>query len=241
VSLRALDEHFDDATSLSRLQDVFATLHSTYAIEDGRLVLAPVAQQYTHWYEDNHAPFVAKRITGNFVAEVNVRVSRNSNRLLAPQPSFNAAGFVARDPASTPNNERWVMYNIGNQVGTMAREVKSTRPHNGSTISTLYLNNTTYTQTTLRLCRVGDTFHFFHSEGGAFVEEPSGASPQGTANPQPPGITASNLRFQRVDMPAAIDVGLIAGVWDGSYDLRGEFDDLRFGDVSALADCTQTF
>ncbi|HNN93180.1 MAG TPA: hypothetical protein PKI03_12960 [Pseudomonadota bacterium] len=247
-SLAALSDEFS-ASSLSGWSDLFPSLHSTLSLTQvtGQLSLAPVAVDQTHWYSDQHGPMIYKAVTGNFVVETQLRVGRQSDMAQAPRGQFSAGGFVVRDPQSVaPGSERWVMYNIGYQSGTVAREAKSTRVGSPASLSTLYLiNSNSVLSGRLRVCRLGSMFHFFHQLTGeaGFVEEAygSGTAPMGNgAGEATPGVVVGGvIRFDRPDLPATLQVGLIAGNWASPYETRAEFDYARFASATSLADCTR--
>ncbi|MCA9668704.1 MAG: hypothetical protein KC503_24090 [Myxococcales bacterium] len=251
ASLSALDDDFNNAQTMSSWINLYPARLTTLDIGSsaaGRLTMVPVAQTNNAWYSDSRGPLLYKLVTGNFVVEASVRIGRTSNPALPPTGQFNAAGFVIRDPASSnPGGERWVMYNIGYQDSAVARETKTTRAASGSSLSTLYLNNTPSASTSaiLRVCRVGNTFHFFHRHGSAssFTAEPYAASTRisgnGAAQVTPGTTLGSPIQFTRTDMPATLQVGLMTGTWAAPHDARGEFDWARFARVNSLADCTQ--
>jgi hypothetical protein len=228
------------------LTDLFPALHDVATVQNGKLTLAPVVAQHTHWYSDSRGPMVYRSVTGDFMVETDVTVGRRADIALPPRGTFSAAGFVVRDPASSaPGGEAWVMYNIGMQTGAAAREAKSTRKGTSDSLSTLYLMETGGGLTAkLRVCRLGSTFHFFHRMPGesSFVEEAFGAttSPQGNgASQSTPGVVPGGvIRFVRSDLPPTVQVGLVAGHWEQTLETRAEFDYLRFRSVSSLADCS---
>jgi hypothetical protein len=206
------------------------------------LASSPVS--HNHWYSDNQGPFLYTEVTGDFVAEVDVRVGRRDDLSLAPRGSFASAGLLVRDPASATGQQRWVMYNVGHQGGGIAREAKTTRPGNGgASPSTLFLNTVIAgagPTGKLRVCRVGSTLRFFHQHPGEsdWIEEHFDAAatqvqPPG-AGPTTPGVAGGLLRFERADLPATVQVGLMAGVWDAPLETLATYDDFR---VRPTTDC----
>ena len=247
-SLAALSDEFSGST-LSGWSDLFPTLHSVLSLTQvpGQLSLAPVAVDQTHWYSDQHAPLIYKLVSGNFVVETSLRVGRQSDIAQAPRGQYSAGGFVVRDPQSTaPGGERWVMYNVGFQAGFVAREAKTTRPGSPASLSTLYLmNSNSVLAGKLRVCRLGSVFHFFHQLTGetGFPEEAyvAGTTPMGNGSGEAtPGVTVGGvIRFDRPDLPATLQVGLLAGNWASPYETRSEFDYARFAPATSLSDCTR--
>src|SRR2546430_3612637 len=123
------------------------------------------------------------------------------------------------------------MYNLGFQNTAFAREAKTTRPGQSGSLSTLYLVETApgVYSGKLRVCRVGDTFYFHHQMSGekGWTEEAYGGNtvPMGNgAGEATPGVTAGGaIRFQRADMPAAVQLGMLAGNWGAPLEARGGF------------------
>jgi hypothetical protein len=237
------DEFAGATTSLS---DLFPQLHDVATVAGGKLTLQPVVTQHTHWYSDSHAPFVYLSVTGDFVAETDVVVGRRTDVALPPRGTFSAGGLLVRDPAAAaPGNESWIMYNIGMQTGAAAREAKTTRKGAPDSLSTLYLIPTGGVLTAkLRVCRIGATFRMYHRmpNESAFVEEAygNGTAPQGNgAGEATPGVVPNGvIAFARPDLPATLQVGLLAGHWEQTLETRAEFDYLRVRPVAAPADCT---
>ncbi len=232
--------------STTALLDLFPQLHDVATVSGGKLALAPVVVQHTHWYSDSHGPLLYLPVTGDFVAETDVVVGRRTNVTLAPQGTFSAGGLVVRDPASSaPSNESWVMYNVGMQTGAAAREAKTTRKGAPDSLSTLYLIPTGGGLTAkLRICRIGSSFRFFHRmpNESAFVEEAygNGTTPQGNgAGEATPGVVPNGtIAFTRPDLPSTLQVGLIAGHWEQTLETRAEFDYLRIKPAPSASACT---
>jgi hypothetical protein len=253
-SIRSLNDEFNDTATLSNFTDLFPNRHEALDINTstpGHLTIVPVAAPMNHWFSDNQGPMIYKMVTGNFVVETLVRVGRRSDPTQPPRGQFNAAGFVIRDARSlSPGGQMWVMYNLGYQASSFAREIKTTRPNAaGASLSTLYLNNAPpgVYSAWLRVCRVGNTFHFFYRHPGAmnWIEEvyTSSTMVQGNGANQPTPGTMFNgpLRFDRPDLSPMLQIGLIAGNWLAPLEVRAEFDYIRFYQVTTLADCTADF
>lgn len=249
--MSSLSLEFSSSSELASLTDLYPSLHATLDVDvttPGHLTMSPLSVAQTHWYSDSRGPLLYRQISGNFVAETRVQVGRASDINQIPSGGFSAGGFVIRDPASSPGEERWVMYNVGHQTNSFAREAKTTRPGSGASLSTLYLNTAPAGSNTVRLrvCRLGGEFRFYHrhaSENDWVEEGFSGATQvQGNGSQEPtPGVVQNGvLRFSRPDMPAALQVGLLVGNWSAPFDLRADFDYLRFGSVNVASDCLQS-
>jgi hypothetical protein len=215
--------------------------------------MVPTAQNFNAWYSDYQGPLLYKTITGNFVVETSVVIGSATNRTMLPtlMDSYVQAGFVIRDPVSQQFRQRWIMYNIGYQDISVAREVKTTMPSvnlTSDSLSTLYLNDVagSVNQVRLRVCRVGSLFRFYYRHPGSTVwtEEvfrTTGVPTRVNGNgPRPPRADNSVLTFDRGDLAATVQVGLYVGNYIvPSMGVRAEFDYFRFGSVSTVADCLQ--
>lgn len=244
-SFRGLGDNFEGA-QLTGWNDLFPTLHSTLSVTGGQLRMAPLSVTHTHWYADDHGPMIYKNVTGNFIVEIDVQVGRATDITQAPRGAYSAGGIVVRDPASSaPGNERWLMYNVGYQATAVAREAKTTRPGSPGSVSTLYLiPSGGVLSGKLRVCRQGGLFRFFHQLAGepVFIEEAyeNGTTPMGNgAGQATPGVTVGGvIAFDRPDLPSTVQVGLIAGNYDPPYEVRADFNHVRFGPLGADRDCT---
>ena len=69
----------------------------------------------------------------------------------------------------------------------------------------------------------------------------AGTTPMGNGSGEAtPGVTVGGvIRFDRPDLPATLQVGLLAGNWASPYETRSEFDYARFAPATSLSDCTR--
>lgn len=242
-----LDEEFNGAELLGGLKDLYPQLHDQLPLAGaaGRLALTPVAVAYTHWYSDNEGPFLYKTLTGDFVVETDLLVGRRDDRTQPPRGAYNAGGLLVRDPASARRAQRWLMYNLGHQVNSFAREAKTTRPGAQESLSSLFLVRAPDGARggKLRICRLGQAFHLLHQHPGeaGWVEEAYDAAttPMGNGAGEPAAgvVPGGVIRFLRPDLPATVQVGVVVGAWEAPLETRAEFDYLRFGAPRSLADC----
>jgi hypothetical protein len=260
-----LSDDFMDASTLAGWTIMNRELTTSIDIDrtlPGRLTMIPRPILHNAWYSDAQAPFAYKLVTGNFVAEISVRVASTAAPMdpaIAPHGPFNSAGFVIRDPASANRSPTstyaapmghasWLMYNMGFQLNGFAREAKTTLPSGdgGSSYSTLYLNATppgVYSGR-LRVCRIGSTFRMFHMQADEreWIEEQRAATTQlfgnGAGRPTP-GVADGLIRFVRTDLPPVLQVGVVANAWAPPYQTEAQFDYIHFGAVATAADCTR--
>jgi hypothetical protein len=202
------------------------------------------------WYSDHVAPLLYVSVTGDFVAETDLIVGRRTDVSMPPVGDYNQAGFVVRDPATTsPGGARWIMYNMGFQQNSLAREAKTTRSSGGMSLSTLYLTNTPAGAHAgkLRVCRLGSVVRMFHRHPGegAFVEEAYDGTTNvlgnGSGDATPGVVVGGAIRFDRPDLGPTLQVGLMVGNWGPPFDVSASFDYLRVEPAASVADCTKDF
>ncbi len=186
----------------------------------GNMVLVPSSNNIA-WYSASVGPFIYKDITGNFVVSTRLSAHSVGNPQSAPGSIYNAAGLLARDPASAGSaNQNWVELALGNHfsanglanLNTINSGDASITPVAGSTINV-----------SLRLCRVGSTFQAYIS----------------TDNEQTWSLRDT---FTRADLPNTLQVGMsvVAANANGIPDIQADFDYIRGAVPTSVADCTAT-
>ncbi len=207
------------------------------------------------WYRERKGPYVYKNVTGNFAVMTYVHVGTVADINQVPGGSFNAAGFVMRDPSSYDpqnpgafGNEAWLMYNVGNQAGYVATETKTTfkTPNGSASGSSLFLTPVPSTHGRLLACRIGDEFRFFRSmegEGGGWTEDIQDAANIMNNSANLPGIDLHAEGFIRPDFPETMQVGVMVNRWtdNGPSPVRAEFDYVRFAAPESFEDCLASF
>ncbi|WP_027482980.1 hypothetical protein [Deinococcus pimensis] len=136
--LTALDDEFDDATSLARWQrhDVVEGWPSQWKALDvnttspGHLYVEPYSSA---WFAGMRAPYLFKEVTGDFV--VTARVLASGRATPVPTAGWSLLGLMIRQPrpSVTPDTwsssgENWVFLTVGtaDDVGAPQIEDKST-------------------------------------------------------------------------------------------------------------------
>jgi hypothetical protein len=199
----ALSDEFTDPATLARWQwhhkvEGWPDLTKKVAIEPGRdggvLVLEPAT---SGWYEDWHAPFLFKEVTGDFDVTVRMQVSGLSTPL--PSRTWSLAGLMARAPRTvtpatwTRGGENWVFITTGiaARPDQSVIETKTTV----SSASRLQLTPTCGGWIELRTVRKGAQFVLSsRCPGGAWEERAA---------------------FDRPDLPATLQVGVASYTdWD---------------------------
>ena len=267
-----LDDEFENAASLDDwylryLEEGDVPHHDQIGIgvsTEGRLTIDPNdynnpalsdGGQGPGWYRERKGPYVYKNVTGNFAVMTYVHVGTVADINQVPGGSFNAAGFVMRDPSSYDpqnpgafGNEAWLMYNVGNQAGYVATETKTTfkTPNGSASGSSLFLTPVPSTHGRLLACRIGDEFRFFRSmegEGGGWTEDIQDAANIMNNSANLPGIDLHAEGFIRPDFPETMQVGVMVNRWtdNGPSPVRAEFDYVRFAAPESFEDCLASF
>jgi len=212
----AISDEFDVADTLSqwlRLHEVEQTpaLYHQLGIATGQLTIVP---QVGGWYMNTDATLLYKNITGNFVISSYVSATGRMNTEQAPNSDYNSMGVMARDPTGSINPENWLMMVTGRQGGWLGTLAENTQ--NDYTIS---VSQSGSLQGELRLCRINNRFYLWRRL-------------QGDTN------WVESAVYDRADMPATLQVGLMAHAWSGPEDLRANFDYARFAVPQSASECT---
>lgn len=251
-------EELDPWAVLSEV-DGTATVHDRVEVDAGALVIDPNdwlepgladGAQGPGWYQDRKGPFVFQEVEGDFVVRARVRVGTVADVDARPTGTFNAGGLVIRDPASSDpvrqpdlGDERWVMYNVGQQAGAPATELKTTFEDDidadAESNSSIFLRPTPSLSGWLVACREGTRLRFWRRMEGeaAFTEEIPQAATLWSNNAGLSGPDFLAEGFDRPDLPDRVQVGLIANRWtDGpGAPVRVAVDEVWLGEPNG--DC----
>ena len=180
---------------------------------DGELVIEP---HTSGWYEDFHAPFLFKEVSGDFVVTARVRADGVAHP--TPRAAWSLAGLMVRAPRDitprtwTPGGENWLFITTGvaDDLDRPVIETKSTV----NSRSALRLHPARAGWMELRITRRGAAFELASRYDGE--------------------DWIPRARFDRPDLPATVHVGLNAySDWWTAKSLHG--DPLKF-DTTVLAD-----
>ncbi|MDX5420876.1 MAG: DUF1349 domain-containing protein [Hymenobacteraceae bacterium] len=180
-------------------QDVSST-------SNGHLYLEPGT---SGWFGDQQAPFLFKEVTGDF--DVRVRMKVSGRKEAVPQSQWSLAGLMARAPKRGGKDtwkrgeENWLFMTTGiaEEQGKPVIETKKTI----NSRSSLKLRPAKLDWVELRMVRVGPSFillYKYDQDKQWTVQE----------------------RFYNVDMPQALQVGLIG--YTNSYAVDNK---IKFGDT----------
>jgi len=199
------------------------------------------------WFQDDHGPLLYQNVTGNFAVAARLRVVDEADPGQPPVGNFKAGGFVIRDPAGTHSgDENWIMYNMGFNQGAYRREAKKTT----SSVSGLYLNPQTFTESALLVCRVAGRFYFHAWNTGTQTWVAERFQPGTTLHhvavvPEVDTSGASPIHFND-QLPDAVQVGVMSHAWEyagnGSRTLAS-YDWVEFAiqPPAAVSECTSGF
>ena len=171
------------------------------------------------WFHADEGPGLIKLVTGDFKVTANVRARRASNPSMPAPGIYQFAGLIARDPAGSTAHENYVFTVMGERGGWLTNETKNTirsssdvhGPNEGRK----------HADAELRICRIGQVFRLYN-------RPPAGG----------PWKLESTYDRKGAPLPETLEVGPIAYTYTNSPDLVGEFDYVRFGTVTTVADCT---
>jgi len=163
------------------------------------------------WWVDMNAGLIYKEVTGDFDVITAAYTKQKTNPTQDIDRWTQLAGLMARDPASTTSrNENYVFNVAGMRFDNPSVELKSTTDNTSSIRA--YTDNMSGTAAELRMVREGTIFSLYSRQ-----------------------IGSSNWifrdSFNRPDLPATLQVGLIAYVYEAyPGNLLAQFDYIRFSD-----------
>lgn len=214
-------DEFDDGCSLSAWtgQNLGQASLDIDTRTEGHLTLTFDAwsNPYYGWYQDYAGPFLHKSVTGNFLVSTRLNARSLSDPSQGPTSQYNSAGILARDPSSVAGNENWLVYNLGYQENSIATEGKTT--DNSVSVLTLLPTGGIHAGE-LAMCRFNEHFRLFRRLDGetSWHQEHD---------------------YARADLPATLDVGLMANAWQSPATIRAEYDYIRLQVPTVASDCSE--
>ncbi|HYC53763.1 MAG TPA: hypothetical protein VEL28_02330 [Candidatus Binatia bacterium] len=204
----SMPDGFDDDFEDGSLDPAWSVLHpstATISVSGGQLHLE--IDVPGNWYQMQESVLVYKLVTGDFDVHAPVHARRTSNPALPPSTQYRLGGLLARDPASSPGNSNFVHVAVGagSNAVPQAAEWKNT-DDSSSVYSFTALADT---DVELRLTRVGNQFSMYYREA--------------------PHLSWQLLHTQaRADLPATMQVGMMAYDPNGGVDMTASFDEIVF-------------
>jgi hypothetical protein len=235
--LAPLSDEFDDPTSLAKwtnLRDAEGWLDDIKTVDvnakhAGSLTIEPYA---SFWFGDFHAPFLFKKVTGDFL--VTTRVFVTGAKADVPERGYSLAGLLARAPRPEgrkgfeEGKENWIFITAGTGDGDGEAQFETKNTVDSESRLELSPRPTGWVE--LRIARVGPRITLLRRQVGS--------------------TWRVLRREERPDLPATLQVGMIAYTdfdtlkWDlvfndvdgyharaiggGVPDLVGRFDYVRF-------------
>ncbi|MDC0676127.1 hypothetical protein [Sorangium atrum] len=179
-------------------------------VSGGALSLTP--HRGALWYQASQGVLVYKLVTGDFKVTATVHARRASNRDQTPNQFADVGGLMGRNPSGS--SENYVLGVVGyaemNQLAVEHKSTTNSRSTYGETAFTA--------DAELRLCRTGATFTIYYR------------------HPGDTGWPTSVAPITRADLPATLQVGMIAYTGVPSPDYVSMFDHITFEPVGAGCD-----
>jgi hypothetical protein len=180
----------------------------TIDVSGGSLNLeATMSGAGTTWFDDSEGPLVYKDVTGDFDVRTVIATEDPGNPGNPPPTQYRLAGLLARDPASAPGALDWVHVALGS--GATAQGVCYEYKSTDASVSTWMTIPTASPEGELRLVRTGAVFDLYW---------------------RPDAISAWTLiqSFNRPDLPAALQVGMMIYATEAPPSIRARFDEIAF-------------
>jgi len=180
----------------------------TIDVSGGALTIEPtMSGAGTTWFDDSEGPLVYKAVTGDFDVRTVLATDDPGSPGDPPPTQYRLAGLLARDPASTPGALNWVHVALGS--GATAQGVCYEYKSTDDSVSTWMTIPTASASGELRLVRTGSIFDLYW---------------------RPDAISIWTLiqSFDRPDMPATLDVGMMIYSTESPPAIRAAFDEIAF-------------
>ncbi len=189
---------------------------STAKIEVSGGLLAITPTKNVVWYHADQGPFLHKLVTGNFKVTTVAHARKASDPTKTPDIDYQFGGLMARAPSSDGGKQDHVFNVVGYRGEFLSVETKTTKQDKSFVHGPAWPSG----DAELRLCRVNGRF-FLHKRpvGGKEWEQA--------------------MMYKRPDLPATLQVGLIAYAYTDRFDLRATFEHIRFAPVTSADDCTK--
>jgi hypothetical protein len=207
------------------------------------------------WYSDSSGTMLYAYVSGDFMVETKVTANLRKDTTKRSDSRYTSAGLVVRDPTSTPDKMRWMVFNIGSQDGFFGTEVKTTRDGKSGFLLNAITGNTSLStwftnklegssnEAQLRICRIGSELRFLikPTEDSVWQEiELTDSTVRAGSKAPVSGVNNNGpMRFQRPDLPAILQVGLMTNDIGNAGTGEGRFDYLRFQRIHNFEDCSK--
>jgi hypothetical protein len=207
------------------------------------------------WYSDTSGTMLYAYVSGDFMVETKVTSNQRNDPKKQSDSRYTSAGLIVRDPASTAGKMRWMAFNVGSQDGFFGTEIKTTTDApagfsldalTGNSSSSTWFSNKiegSSNGAALRICRVGPELRFLLMPAGKTTWTEEALTPstvRAGVEGEIPGLGANGpMRFQRPDLPALLQVGLMANDIGNAATGEARYDHIRFSRIKSFDVCTQ--
>jgi hypothetical protein len=204
TTLGGLSDSFDGG-SLDPSWTVLNPAVSTISVSGGQLHVQ--IDTLSNWFDSIESVLIYKDVTGDFDVRTIVYAAKTSNPLDEPDPQYRLGGLLARDPASTPATSNFVHVALG--AGPFAVPFAAEDKTTTDSSSAFVFHPIVATEGELRLSRVGTDFSMYYRPVGDPTWQLLATHP-------------------RADLPATLQVGMMAYDFNASPDLTVSFDEIVF-------------
>lgn len=204
TTIGGLDDTFD-GVALDPSWTVLNPAVATLTVSGGELHLQIDTQ--SNWFNGIESVLVHKDVTGDFDVRTVVHAAKTSNSSVAPDPEYRLGGLLARDPASTPASSNFVHVALGS--GPLAIPFAAEDKTTDDSVSAYFFHPIAATEGELRLTRAGADFSMYYRPIGDLVWQLLGT-------------------HTRADLPATLQVGMMAYDFNASPDLTVSFEEIVF-------------
>jgi hypothetical protein len=225
-----------------------------HSLKDSWLTLRNTSRSPV-WYSDTSGAMLHTQVSGDFMVETIVTSNLRSDASKRSDSRYTSAGLVVRDPASTPGKMRWMVFNVGSQDGFFGTEIKTTTDGAGrfslDALTGNFSNSTWFSnkivgssnEAKLRICRVGPELRFLILPTGETTwreETLTSSTVRAGGEDEIPGVSMNGpMRFQRADLPAMLQVGLMSNDIGNAATGEARYDYIRFSRIKSFEICTQ--
>ena len=214
---------FDDfeANALSADWQILNGEAFALQLEGGELGLTP--NRNTVWYQKDQGPGVVRMVRGDFKLSTSTRARKRTNPSTGVDAGYQFSGIIVRDPASDSmlSGENYVFSVVGYRGDYLSAETKTTVDGHSTVLGPAWPSS----DADLRICRVGSTF--------SLHDRPYSGSRTAT------GAWHLATRYDRPDLPEAVQAGLIAYAFTDAFDLHATFSHVAIEPITSLEDCTR--
>jgi hypothetical protein len=199
-----------EGTELDKSWTILRPDLADVAVAAGALSITPKPNDL--WYQASQGVLVYKLLSGDFKVTTTVHARKANDPNTPPAQFADVGGLMARSPSGGAEN--YVLGVVGYaEMNELAVEHKSTKDSQSDYGETPFAADAE-----LRLCRTGPSFTIYYR------------------HPGDSGWPASVAPIERADLPAELEVGLVAYTGASSPDYVSSFERIAFEPIGAGCD-----